>query len=374
MLWRGRKYLRHCFSGAFLAAVIRASLVLLLVSILTASWFSGHWFNSKATNSVDPEVQFGFADPEAVSLPIVQLSEELAGIKATGATWVRYDIDWNAIQPQSSTTYNWTATDQVAAVIKVAGLNGLGVIDYTPPWARSSACAGSDKCEPANDAVFADFAAAVVQRYAPSGLHTWEIWNEENSSEFWQPTTNNIASYAQLLKDTYPKIKRADPQALVLVGGMAGAVRTTASKETAMIDFMNGLYADGDAGYFDAVAAHPYSFPSAPTSANGAWHGLQELHDLMNEHGDGNKKIWITEYGVPSQSSIHPTASEPVQAQFLTTAVKQFESYPWAGNFFWYDYKDAGDSTSDDYYGAVRADGSVKPAYTAYEKAIATSQ
>ncbi len=108
----------------------------------------------------------------------------------------------------------------------------------------------------------------------------------------------------------------------------------------------------------------------------------------MVANGDSAKKIWITEYGAPTGgpgsvatdgSSLSDLQDDHVtpalQAQMATVAVNLVRSYSWIGAFVWYSYQDSGTSPSDNenFYGLMQADGSFKPAYYAFQAAIAPS-
>jgi exo-beta-1,3-glucanase (GH17 family) len=136
------------------------------------------------------------------------------------------------------------------------------------------------------------------------------------------------------------------------------------------------MYNAGAGGYFDAISAHPYTYPVTPAQSapTDAWGQLVGMHNTMAAHGDGNKQIWITEFGAPTNGPniAGDHVSEAVQAQIATEAVTLFRKWNWSGPFFWYDYQDDGTSTADsqNFFGLVRADGSFKPAYYAYKAAI----
>lgn len=267
-------------------------------------------------------------------------------------------------------------------------MTAIGIIDYTPSWARSPRCPSSDKCQPSDAALYAKFAATAAARYAPMGLHTWEIWNEENITDFWKPAPNT-AAYTQLLKLSYSAIKRVDPHSFVLTGGFSSA--GTGDQNLSAIDFLKGIYANGGHGYFDAVADHPYTRTYLPTlrTTQNAWLQMAStnpsLRSIMLAHGDGAKKIWITEFGAPTGGP-GPIASDgsslsdlrddhvtpALQASMASVAVSLVRTYPWVGAFIWYSYQDPGTSSSDNenFYGLVRADGSFKPAYYAYQAAL----
>lgn len=345
--------------------------------------------SSVATNQ-DP--QFGMAIGNVLTrLPAAQLATELHDIRSLGVTWIRYDINWGDVQPTSATSYSWGPYDRVVSAVNAAGLHSLATIAYTPLWAREANCRSvGDTCPPANPAAFATFAAAVASRYAPWGVHTWEIWNEPNVSTFWKPAPDPQA-YTTLLKDAATSIRAHDSKAVILVGGLTGSLSTGTS--IAAISFLQSIYADGGKNSFDAVAMHPYTYPYSSTYPTVySWREMADaptnLRAIMEANGDSSKKIWITEYGAPtdgpgtelSEDSNTPIAqinyvSESLQAQLLVSAVQQYETYPWAGPFFWYSYKDLGTNTDtrENFFGLVRADGTHKPAYAAYQQAISSA-
>jgi len=270
-------------------------------------------------------------------------------LKELGVRWVRFDFDWSKIQPNSATSYNWAGYDKVADALRANGINGLGIIDYTPAWARRDDCSSSDKCEPKNLTDFANFAGSVAARYGPKGMHTWEIWNEPNSAEFWLPTPNT-ADYTQMLKQSYLAIKHADIESTVLTGGTSSA--GTGNNNFAASDFLAGIYTNGGRGYFDAVADHPYSRPFLPAFNwyRNAWQQMANtqpsIRSVMIANGDTNKKIWITEYGAATngpgvaasnglyfdeQNADHVT--EALQARMAALSYKPRSHLPLVGTF-----------------------------------------
>lgn len=302
------------------------------------------------------------------------LNEQLDQISALGAKWVRFDIEWGDVQYSSSSSFTWGSYDTLVDAIVAHHLNGLATILFTPQWARAPGCDNGVECPPANPATFATFAAEVAARYQGK-VQAFEVWNEPNNYNFWAPHTN-CAAYTTLLQATYPAIKQADPDAIVITGGLAP--ETTDSNNTSPTDFLSCVYKDGGEPYFDAVADHPYSFPLLPSqSAAGAWGQMSEtmpsLRSVMVAGGDANKKIWITEFGTPT-SGPDPQwyVSEASETTMVTDAMSLYKTYSWAGPFFWYTLKDGGTSTStnENFFGLVRADGSLKPAYTTLQSII----
>jgi hypothetical protein len=327
---------------------------------------------SAATNAASgPTDAYGFST-SLDTLSDSALATKLDAMKATGANWVRFDVSWDTVQAGGPDSYDWSAYDRVFAAIQSRGMTPVGVIDFVPTWARTPGCTDSKMCPPADPNAYGQFAAQVANRYAQDGAHYWEIWNEPNISYRFHPAAN-AATYVPMLKAAYTDIKAVQANDTVISGGTAPS--ETDSSNMSPVDWMKALYADGAKGYFDAVAAHPYTYPYSPAdNLPDAWGQMTTMHQIMADNGDGAKRIWVTEFGAPTngpdQAADHVTEAQ--QAQILTDAIRIFKSYSWSGPFMWYDYQDSGTSTwdSENFYGLVRADGSHKPSYTAWVDAI----
>ncbi len=308
-------------------------------------------------------------------ISLTDLNRELDQMVALGATWVRFDIEWGDVQYSSPNKSNWTNYDTLVQAITAHHLNALGIILFTPQWARDPNCTGGAKCPPQNPAQFATFAATVANRYKQYGLHYWEIWNEPNNYNFWA-TKTNCAAYTSLLKATYPAIKRVDPKAVIITGGLAP--ETTDKNNISQTDFLTCIYKNGGKNYFDAVGDHPYTFPNLPsTNPNNSWGMMSltspSLRSIMVANGDSNKKIWITEFGAPTNGPDPQWyVSEQKQSQMVTDAMDLYKTYSWAGPLFWYSLQDSGTTTdtSENFFGLLRADGSQKPAFATLQNII----
>ena len=318
-----------------------------------------------------PPSHYGFSANEIVWMGANQRDQRLTDMKAAGAGWVRLDMQWYVVQPSNAATYDWSVYDRTIDAINRHGLRALVILDYAPAWAASSGCRPSSRhrCAPADPQVFATYAAAAAARYTPRGVNSWEIWNEPNAPSFWYPRVD-AAGYAAVLKATYPAIKRINKNATVITAGLRAS---NSSGDVSPYDYMTALYAAGARPYFDAIGAHPYSYPLLPSisAARSGWTQMLKIHDIAASQGDAAKKIWITEVGAATGGP-HPI-SEALQARIVTEAAQLRNSYPWAGPLFWYDYQDLGrsQSTDENFYGLVRWDGSHKPAYDSFVQATA---
>jgi hypothetical protein len=202
-------------------------------------------------------------------------------------------------------------------------------------------------------------------------ITTWQIWNEANHQDYTKPKPN-LDLYTAMLKSSYTAVKAADPTARVIVGGFAPAPDSSDGSEYEPTTFLEGLYARGAKGYFDAVGHHPYAFPYNPLEPQ-SWNAYTQtigLHTVMAEHGDGAKKIWGTEVGAPTGTDVK-ALSDSKQAQWVhdyylgwNTAYRSF-----TGPLVWLSVRDAGTNPANRWenMGLMHRDFTPKPAYTAFK-------
>lgn len=327
---------------------------------------------------------------DLLNQPADQQEARLAAIEALGAGWIRIDFDWSQIQPESAANFEWDRTDTLIKRAADHNLKVLGIIDFTPAWARPTYCNDRKQCAPAEPAAFGTFAGALAERYQAAGLHYWEIWNEPNTQNFFAPSPN-VGQYAALLRAAHTRIHAVDNKAIVLTGGTAPADNANDGSTISPSTFLEKLYANRAQSYFDAVAAHPYTYPVSPTfHAPHAWNKLTagpgNLRGIMTAHHDTAKRIWLTEFGAPTggpgpgatgstvgliEKADH--VDESLQASIFRDAIKLYEGFEWAGPIFFYADRDAGTdpSTNESFFGLRRADNSPKPAYEAVQALIA---
>jgi hypothetical protein len=298
------------------------------------------------------------------------------GVKASGAKWIRLDINWEVIQYLGPSSYNWTPWDNVVSAARVRGLNVLGLILHTPPWARPAGT--TDAYNPTNLTDYATFAKAAVTHFSPQGVHAYEVWNEPNIVNFWAPGPDP-ARYTQMLKLAYSAIKQADPTATVVSAGLSpyGSYGQTDSQHMNPVTFLEKMYANGAAGSFDAVGWHPYNYPGGLGFYGwSAWSQMSETlpsaRSVMIANGDGAKQIWATEFGAPTGSTSN-SMTEAAQAQLVTDSYAKLKSWAWAGPAFFHSYRNEGTNLAniEQNYGIIRYDWSPKPAYAAYQAAAA---
>jgi hypothetical protein len=297
----------------------------------------------------------GYYEQTFYAMSPAQQSAVMAQVASLGITWIRVDVVFGSIEAEPG-QFNWIP-DSLVAAANAHGISVDALIDYPPGWALNA-----DGTPNATD--FAAFSRAAAAHLSAEGVHTYEIWNEPNLGSNWNGVAN-AAQYAALLQATYPAVKAGDPQATVISGGLAPASDdgTDISPET----FVTQMLAAGAGADLDAVGMHPYSYPDMPETPD-SWnpfYNLPQVHSEMVAAGVGNKKIWITEYGAPTQGPGAVTYS--VQAAMLSAAFAEDAQQPWLGPLFVYNWRD--DHSGDD-YGLLDASGNLKPAATAVEQAL----
>lgn len=315
-------------------------------------------------------VSFGIAAGAPLNgLSQNDLDRELAAVKNAGATWIRFDIDWSVVEPTKG-QQNWSSTDRVVERARLQGLSLLGIVTYTPAWARVRG-GGNSHGYPADPAVFAKFAQQAAQRYS-NKINTWEIWNEPNLTQFFRPKPN-VNVYTALLKAASASIKAVQPGAKILNGGLAPAVDN--GSDISPVTYLQRMYAAGAKSSFDAFSIHPYSWPALPSDAStknwNTFYRIRLMRDTMVQNGDSGKKVWATEFGAPTGSA--PTSVSPqLQADIIADGFAQAKSLGYIEHVFVYSMRDRGTNPSDieQNFGLVTVDYTPKPALAAVQQAL----
>jgi polysaccharide biosynthesis protein PslG len=302
----------------------------------------------------------------------------LSAAQELGATWLRFDFAWTDIQRSNAASYDWTRYDTLVARAQAHGMQVVGMIGYTPGWARDAACTGTQFCRPKDPAAYATFAGQAAARFAPRGVHHWEIWNEQNTALFFKPAADPVY-YTSMLRQAYSAIHAADPKAVVITGGTAPAASN--GGDLSPVDFVSRSYAAGAKNNFDALGHHPYCYAGSfdcpdSTQAWSAWSQMAStptsLRSLLTANGDAAKQIWGTEFGAPTAGA-SAAVTEGHQATMLATAVARWSSYAYTGGpLFLYSLKDRGTNpgNKEDWFGVLRADGSHKQSFTKLQTAL----
>jgi hypothetical protein len=297
---------------------------------------------------------------------------ELDNMRTANAKWVRMDFAWSVIEPTQG-AFNVGYLDTAVTEAAARGLSVVAMVGYAPAWANGGFT--DDKYPPTNPADYASIAGRLAAHFGPLGVHVYEIWNEPNIDAFWKPTPN-VAQYAAIVSQGYTAIHANDPAAFVLAGVMSphGGYHDSNCDGTPdsgqdptgydPLDFLEGMYANGAAGKFDALSHHPYErFVGLNFHVCSAWSQMAQttpsLTSIMASHGDGAKKLWATEYG----NAVPDWVDEATQASRLDQAMQAWKTYTWAGNFLEFNLWDSSGSK----FGLLRSDWSQRPAFGVFQ-------
>ncbi len=203
-----------------------------------------------------------------------------------------------------------------------------------------------------------------------------EVGNEPNAllepsmtrAEFEHADAQAAAAYVPVVKDSYLAIKQVAPRLTVLAGAMAFSDGT----------FLEDAYADGMGGYFDALSVHPYTYNASPDHIARSWpgrmlfslvDGLPWIHDIMARHGDGQKKVWITEVG---WNTVGGAGAKPVSDAQRAGYVGQLGAitrrWPWLAAVMFYDLRHRGPSSPDSGWAFVSRSWEPSRSFWAFER------
>ncbi|MBP1816477.1 VCBS domain-containing protein [Mycobacterium sp. OAE908] len=297
-----------------------------------------------------------------------QTDKALDLLKADGVDTIRVLIPWTGVEA-SNDVWTWSAVDRMVNSANARGMSVIGILNSPPDWAMvpGSPTLGGPPADPAE---YAEFASMVATRYAGK-VAAYEVWNEPNYYRFWEPTPDP-AAYTVILKAAYTAIKAADPNAVVVAGGIAAAP-DSGTQAMDSVRFVTGMYEAGAAGYFDALSFHPYSMTlfSQGGSVSGSPLLLaNQIHDVMVAYGDGSKKIWATEYGQSSQ-----LVTEAGQAAYIDDFLSTWRNLDYAGPAYIHTIRDlATFDLAQGTMGVYHQDWTEKPAVDVIESIIDENQ
>jgi len=259
-----------------------------------------------------------------------ELKDALRRITADGFVWVRQPFYRSKIAYDEG-YYDWSIPDRIfAALSRYPQLRLVAVLDDAPP------------VPPADPEQFADFARAFASRYGHQ-VAAYQVWDEPNLAAHWGGGPVSPPAYADLLARTARAIRSADPDALILLAGLAPTTES-GPLNLSEVRYLEQLYQTGAAPYFDIVAGKPYGFDTGPddrrveeTVLN--FSRLIMLREVMVRHGDGGKAIWATQWGwnaLPrgwsGAPSIWGQTDEETQAARTVAAFERARrEWPWLG-------------------------------------------
>jgi polysaccharide biosynthesis protein PslG len=218
-------------------------------------------------------------------IQVHDLSEATLDICAgAGFGFVRTDLFWSDVETKRH-KLDWSRWDPFVAGLKARKLRPLFILGFNNPDVY-----GGRWMEGVTSYIemqaFTTFAAAAATRYRDA-LPIWEIWNEPNRANFWEPRENAV-EYMALARATAGAIRRAEPDAAITGPALGHKV----GEQVLDLAFLQTCLDDGLTDLVDAVSIHPYVDPEvvAPDYAQvramvDAAAGARKLPVLSTEWG-----------------------------------------------------------------------------------------
>jgi hypothetical protein len=273
-----------------------------------------------------------------------------AELKAAGVTWARLHL---AYGPRAST--------RMAAAAQAARAHGirLVVVLHKPPPFK-------DLGTPADRAAYRAWVSATVRRFKAS-VQYWEVMGEPNLRWTWNIDNRkgsdqaayaaSVRRYVTLLKDGYTTIKKADPHAVVLFGGLS---------ESTVERYLDVLLTTDAYRYFDIMSFHPYGrTPNLVMARYAALRGK-----MLSRPGYAAKPLWMTEFGFNTSWTAKPgyVPTEAMKGQYLTESMRRLSAAGGAAPVFGFTLN--GNNHQNPGFGIITMDRSAKkphrlPAFTA---------
>ena len=317
-------------------------------------------------------------------LGIVDAGRQAAAAHRAGASWDRALFLWQSIQPNGPN--DWTLDSYLdesrLRPTLAAGFPLVGVVQGTPGWADGDYHDGASGVPtgldfPVHDPrnTFGQFMLRLARTYK-GRISTWVVWNEPDflpgESGTWWTWSGNAADFFKLLRTAYRAIKEVDPSATVVFPATTYFADAVHGRELFLGRVLKEANTDPEAPahgyYFDAVGVNLYCSLDAVYRVYGVYSAILAQYHLQ-------RPLWLTETNCPvyNDATTPELASGRIttdeQAAFLIEAVALARAAGYA-RIGWYSMVDHDPSSGIfDRWGLMRADGTTRPAFLAFQVA-----
>lgn len=327
--------------------LLRTFLLILATGIQTCAWA----VKSPSANHL--------AFTQGVNVHILRdgspVSESLRAMHDAEFTGLRVDAPWSKVEVAPDTLtipQNW---DKVVDMARQQGISVLLILDYGNKYYD-----GGDKPRsPEAIQAFARYAAFVADHFR-GRVRVYDVWNEWDG-RVGGTTQGTASSYLALVRATYLAIKKADPNALVIIGSF-----TPYGIEHGFLDYLlehRGL------DFSDGLSIHDYVNCQTNSGVDDWRDFLQKIEVNARWYKGEDVPIYVTETGWPSFEG-KCGVSEQTQADYLIGVYSQALRMPYVKGVWWYDLIEDGTNPSDveHHFGLLHKDLSPKPSYNALLK------
>jgi hypothetical protein len=300
-------------------------------------------------------ISFAILEDYDKGTDLSQIARDFTAFRELGITTWRGGFGWDDYEPAPG-RYDFEWLERFVSLADSMGISLRPYLGYTPEWAARG---GKDdhvwNDPPRNLDDWTRFVGALASRLkSHPSIRSYEIYNEEDVPLWWEGTAED---YAAVLERAAGAIRRADPDATVLLGGMvwpdAEWVETSCN---------------GDQARFDVLPFHAYPetwTPDSITVENYLGTGFRNGFIPVVDRLCGAKPIWINEAGFATT----PGKTEREQAAWWVRAFATFLAEPRVEHIGVYEIRDQRQGTEiigdlpNYYLGLIRTDGQPKLAF-----------
>jgi polysaccharide biosynthesis protein PslG len=308
----------------------------------------------------------------------------LARQVSAGARLLRQTFEWSTIETAPG-RYDLSYYDDYVAAAADHGIRILPILFRAPGFHSGRPPDSRPTCPPRSNAPFSAFARALVRRYGRKGtlwrerpnvrrlpITAWQIWNEPNLPMFYWCGGAIARRYVGMLRTVGQAIKKVDRRAEIVTAGLPNSKLSGAVPLT---KFIAQMYRAGAKRAFDTLAINSYAKDEGELGRL-----LTSVRRVMNSRRDRSARIWITELGWGDQGVRHRfIVGAKGQASRITKSFalirKQRRRLRLRGvvYFSWRDqqpYPPHYQNLWGLHTGLLDDDGTPKPAYVAFERAV----
>ena len=225
-------------------------------------------------------------------------------LAAAGVKWARVQTMWSRCEKRKG-VYDFSVLDGVVDNLVSRGIRPWFCVSYGNTLYMTNCYTGAAVgCVPilygkeCRDA-WGAYVRELAKRYKGKVAY-WEVWNEPELPQFWQPSKPNAAEYVELVKLTGGIIREEIPDAKI--GGTTAAHR--------LLKWVKDYFELGGAKFIDFWCIHGYTrvperlrkghaLTSGEISADYMAH-VDDIRSFMDANGGRHVEIWQGESGFPS--------------------------------------------------------------------------
>lgn len=302
-----------------------------------------------------------------------------AALDALGVGWEQITFAWDALQPDGPGALDTDAIDLAALeAARAAGREVVGLIVRTPPWASAG---GEPDAVPDGLALpirdprnrWAAFVRALVRHYAPLGVHTWVVYDEPDvrPGEGEVHFAGDTVAYAQMVRVAAQAARSVDPQAEIHLAALNWWVDIAAGREPYLARLLRAWRADpaleAPEASFDAVRLRVRDSTASVADELGAARAILDAARLpeMPIVLEVSARVTV-EDGAAGRVPLFGITPQ-MQADFVI----QGAALALAAGVERFAYGPLVDPDDRPGAGLVAQDGTRRPAFAAYQRAIA---